>query len=287
MEAREARGSVSRGELAAWLVVGAALVWAYAGHMTAMVHNWWIDPNYSHGFLVPLVSAFLIWRQRERLRDLAGEPNPWGLVVIAVGLVVLVVGLVGHEFFLRRVSLVPVLWGLALTAWGWPVARALVVPLGYLVLMVPLPYVLYDSVAFPLRLVAASLAGGILHALGVPVLVEGNVIHLPRVVLNVVDACSGIRSLISLLAVAVLMAHLMLRGRLRKLVLLLLVLPVAVVVNALRVVLTGLMVQRWGVSVAEGMTHEVVGWAVFMVAFVVLAGLTWLLRRLPPRRERP
>ncbi len=287
MAVRQAHSGTSRGELAAWLAVGAALAWVYAGHLAAMVRNWWIDPNYSHGFLVPLVSAFLVWRQRERLRRLAAEPNPWGLVVIAGGLAVLVVGLVGHEFFLRRVSLVPVLWGLALTAWGWPVARALVVPLGYLVLMVPLPYVLYDSVAFPLRLVAASLAGGMLHALGVPVLVEGNVIHLPRVVLNVVDACSGIRSLISLLAVAVLMAHLMLKGRLRKLVLLLLVPPVAVGVNALRVVITGLMVQRWGTSAAEGMTHDLVGWAVFMVAFALLAGFTWLLRRLPPGRERP
>ncbi len=271
-------------ETAAWLLVGALLVWIYAPHVVYMVQNWWSDPNYSHGFLVPLVAAYLVWHQRKELAQAAAGPNAWGLVVIWVGLVLLVVGQVGHEFFLRRLSLIPVLWGLALTAWGWSLARRVWFPAAYLVLMIPLPYVLYDSVAFPLRLVAASFAGWVLQLWGLPVLVEGNVIHLPSSVLDVVDACSGIRSLISLLAVGVLLAYFLLPRRWQQVLLVFLVLPVAVVTNALRVVIAGLLAERFGPAVLKGATHDLTGWLVFMAAFAILAGMTWLLRRVGPGR---
>ena len=193
-------------------------------------------------------------------------------------MLLLLVGQLGHEFFLRRVSLIPVLWGLTLLFWGWPVARRVIFPFAYLTLMIPLPYILYDSVAFPLRLIAAFLAGWTLSLLGLPVFVEGNIIHLPNTVMNVVDACSGIRSLISLLAVGVLLAYLMLPNRWSKPLVVILVVPVAVFANAVRVVVAGLLAEYFGQAAMEGAMHEFVGWLVFIFAFLILAGITWLLR---------
>ncbi|MFH1036317.1 MAG: exosortase A [Pseudomonadota bacterium] len=265
--------------LAAWCLLGGLLLWIYGPHVLSMAKNWWIDPNYSHGFLVPIISAWLIWRDRQAILELPPRACAWGLVVMASGLAVLLVGQLAQEFFLRRVSLLPVLWGLALTYWGWPRARRLLFPTVYLGLMVPLPYVVYDSVAFPLRLLAASLAGWGLRMLGLPVLVEGNVITLPTVIMDVVDACSGIRSLISLLAVGVILAHLMLPTRWRKVLLVALVLPVAVLANALRVLVTGLLAGPFGEVVLKGAGHDFVGWLVFMAGFLMLLGITKLLGR--------
>lgn len=260
-----------------FIATGAILAWLYLPHIFSMVNNWWIDPNYSHGFLVPAVSAWLIWHQRRELSRISAGPNWWGLVVMGSGLLFLLAGQLGHEFFLRRVSLIPVLWGLVLLGWGWPVARRVIFPFAYLLLMIPLPYILYDSVAFPLRLVAASLAGWTLSLLGLPVFVEGNILHLPNTVLNVVDACSGIRSLISLLAAGVLLAYLMLPNRWTKPLVVILVVPVAVFTNAIRVVAAGLLAEYFGQEALEGAMHDFVGWLVFIFAFLILAGITWLL----------
>jgi len=266
--------------LAAWLAVGGLLAWLYGPVVVSMAGNWWADPNYSHGFLVPLVAAYLVWRQRQILARLAAGPNPLGLVVVAMGLVMLLVGQQAHEFYLRRASLIPVLWGLSLLAWGWAAARRALFPAAYLLLMVPLPYLIYDTVAFPLRLVAARLAGWVVRLFGIPVLVDGNTLHLPHVVLDVVDACSGIRSLISLLAAGVILAYLMLPNRWLKLVVAVLVAPVALATNALRVAAAGLLAEYVGPQTLEGAMHDTVGWVVFMVAFLVLAAVTLLLKKL-------
>jgi len=258
----------------------AALAILYAPHVYTMAGNWWIDPNYSHGFLVPIISGYLIWRRREFLARSDPRPTAWGLAVIAAGLMILIMGQAAHEFFLKRFSLIPVLWGLVLLYWGWPLARRVWFAFAYLVLMIPLPYVIYDSVAFPLRLIAASMAGWTLRGIGMPVLVEGNVIHLPATVMNVVDACSGIRSLISLVAVGAVLAYLMLPKRWLKVAAVLLVLPVAVLTNSLRVVAAGLLAETVGPWVLEGAMHDFTGWLVFMVAFAIMAGLIWLMRRL-------
>ncbi|KIX13206.1 membrane protein [Dethiosulfatarculus sandiegensis] len=250
-----------------------------------MVENWWNDPNYSHGFLVPLVSFGLIWRRRTQLKRAAAGPEPWGLLFIGIGLFMLLVGQLGHEFYLKRLSLIPVLWGLTLLNWGWKLGAKVIFPFAYLALMVPLPYILYDAVAFPLRLVAASIAGWFFELFGVPVLVEGNVLHLPHIVLNVVDACSGIRSLISLLAVGVIMAYMVLPNRWVKVLVVVFVIPVAVFTNALRVVAGGILAKFYGPQALEGTVHDFTGWLVFMAAFALLGGITWLLNRLTRRKE--
>lgn len=270
----------------AWAVCGALLLWVYGPIIAKMVLNWYNDPNYSHGFLVPLVSGYLVWRQKDKLRLMAHGPASGGLVVVAGGLFMLLAGLLAHELYLQRLSLIPVLWGLAWITWGWSVAARTIFAALYLVMMIPLPYVIYDAVAFPLRLVAAQLAGWGIRLVGVPVLVEGNILHLPDVTLNVVDACSGIRSLISLLAAGVILAYLMLPNRWSKVLVILLVAPVAVFTNALRVMVAGVMAQHFGPGVLKGAMHDFTGWVVFLVAFGIMAAITWGLKALlPPWRE--
>lgn len=269
----------------AWIITAGLVLWVYAPIVYWMLVNWYNDPNYSHGFLVPLVSAYLVWRRKDQLKRHIAGPAPLGLLPVAVGAVLLLIGTLAHEFYLQRISLIPVLWGLVWLAWGWGVARRTLFAALYLVLMVPLPYVVYDAVAFPLRLVAAKIAGWGIRLFGIPVLVEGNILHLPDIVLNVVDACSGIRSLISLLAAGVILAYLMLPNRWSKILVIILVLPVAVFTNALRVVVAGLLGQYFGKSMLEGVMHDFTGWLVFLLAFVLLAGVTWLLKKaLPPWR---
>jgi exosortase len=261
-----------------WFLVAGLLLWLYGHLMISMVQNWMTDENYSHGFLVPIVTGGLIWAQRRRLPELATGPNWAGLAVMILGLLILLVGQAGHEFFLSRVSLIPVLWGLVLLAWGWQVARSLAFAFAYLVFMIPLPYVLYDSVAFPLRLVAASIAGWMIRLWGTPVLVEGNTLQLPNTALNVVDACSGIRSLISLAAVGVILAYLFLPNRWLKILLVAMVPPVAVLTNALRVAVAGLLAESHGQWVLEGAMHDLTGWLVFMAGFLILCCIAFLMR---------
>ncbi|MBU4564260.1 MAG: exosortase [Desulfarculus sp.] len=266
----------------AWAVVLGLLAWVYTPIVSGMVANWWVDPNYSHGFLVPLISAYLVWRQRKELAEEPKKTNYLGLVIVAASLALLVMGQLAHEFYLRRVSLIPLMWGLVLLAWGWHVARRVLFAFAYLILMVPLPYLLYDAVAFPLRLIAAEIASWGIRLFGIPVYLEGNVIHLPNLVMNIVDACSGIRSLISLLAVGVILAYLILPNRWVKVIVVILVPPVAVFTNALRVTLAGVLSQWVGPQTLEGVMHDFVGWAVFMAGFILLLFITLLLKKLSP-----
>ena len=270
-------------ELLPWLAVAGLTAVLFTPQTMSMIRVWADDSNYSHGFLIPLICAWLIWRQKSTLASLPVRPSLWGLLVVVPSLFALVLGKVGHEFYLQRVSLPPLLWGLSLLAFGWPLAKRCAFAAAYLLLMVPLPYILYDSVAFPLRLLAADLAGGVFRLWGVPVLVEGNVIHLPWITMNVIDACSGIRSLISLLAAGSILAYVMLSRRWLKPVVVLAVIPVAIVTNSARIVLAGYLSRSMGAAALAGSTHDMVGWVVFMAAFLILAGITWLAARLEPK----
>ncbi len=262
-----------------WLLVGAALLWIYGPIAGPMVVVWSSDPNYSHGYLVPLVTIWLLWRDKAALAQCASGPDWKGLAMVGAGLFVLVAGSLAHEYFLQRASLVPVLWGLAWLLWGWRLAKRSAFAIWYLLLMVPWPYIVYDSLAFPLRLAAASMAGWCVRLVGIPVLVEGNVIHLPHAVLNVIDACSGIRSMVSLLAAALFLAYVMLPRIWPRFVVALAAPLVAVLTNSLRITIAAVLAEKIGPQTLEGVMHDAVGWIVFMVGFGLLALLAWLLAK--------
>lgn len=273
------------------LWAGAALFVALLGALYGtvlrdLVRDWWEDPNYSHGFVVPLFAAYVLWQRRTELARLPAAGSWAGLLLFLAGLGALLLGDVAAENFVMRSSLIVVLAGLTLFHLGPAFLRVLAFPLAYLVFMVPLPSVAFYAVAFPLQRLAAENAAFLLDVLGVPVLLDGNVIHLSQITLGVTEACSGIRSLISLLAVAVAWAYLTLPGVWAGVALVAAAVPITVVANAGRVVATGLIGQTLGVEYATGFFHTFSGWVIFLFAFAGLLGVHGLLRLAGARRGR-
>src|SRR6202050_784275 len=263
-------------------VITGLLLWLYFPTLTHLVGQWWKDPNFSHGFFVPLFSAFVIWQERSRLTRLSPQPSWWGLLLFGFGLCVLVVGQMGAELFLSRFSMLIVLAGLIVLFLGWSFFRALLFPWAFLLLMIPIPAILFNQITFPLQLLASQVASTVLPWLGVPVLREGNVIVLPAMALEVADACSGIRSLMSLATLAVIYGYLMERKIAVRVLLALASLPIAVAANSLRVVGTGLLVQYWDPEKAQGFFHEFQGWLMFVASLVLLFVLHRVLQTLVP-----
>lgn len=245
-----------------------------------LVRQWWDDPNYSHGFLVPFFSGYLVWAGRDRLQAAIRHARAsWaGLLVLLTGLGMLVLGDIGAENYLSRGSLIVVLAGLILFHLGPSVLRQVAFPMTFLLFMVPLPAILFYAVTFPLQNLAAQNAAWALDLLGVPVLLDGNVLHLSQITLGVTEACSGVRSLISLLALAMAWAYLTLDRRWAMVVLVASALPITIAANAVRIISTGLIGQWFGMSYAQGFFHTFSGWLIFLVAFVALLGIHGLIR---------
>lgn len=250
----------------------------YRGILRDLAFQWWDDPNYSHGFLVPLFSGFLLWQQRHQLRTMAPRGTVLGVAVLIAGLMELLLGDFGAENFLMRSSLLVIVAGLILFHLGPRILQTVAFPLGFLLFMIPLPATLFYAITFPLQSFAASQAASVLDLLGIPVLLDGNVIHLSQLSLGVTEACSGIRSLISLLAGAAAWAYLgMPRGSIAVLFVASAI-PVTIVANVARVVLTGIIGQQWGVEYASGFFHEFAGWGIYLFAFGCLVGIHALVR---------
>ena len=248
-------------------VIIGALYYRIAG---MLVLDWWKDPNFSHGFLIPVFSAFLVWQRRRQLALLRPKPSWFGLVVVAGSLMMLIVGVLGAEFFLSRSSFIFLVAGLVIYFLGWNYFRAMVFPWAFLFLMIPIPTIIFNQVAFPLQLLASRLASGLLELVGVPVLREGNVILLAAMPLEVAEACSGIRSLMSLVALALVYGYFLEPKLFRRVLLALSAIPIAVIANSLRVVGTGLMVHWWDPEKAEGFFHLFSGWVIFVLSLVML-----------------
>jgi exosortase len=235
-----------------------------------MVKEWREDENYSHGFLIPFISGFIVWRKWPEIINLEKKPNSFGLLFFIFGLSLFILGYVGSEFFLQRFSIIVVIFGLILWNLGWLYAKLLVFPVFFLVFMIPLPYILYDSIAFPLKILASKLATTSLSILQIPIFREGNIIHLTSGTLQVEDVCSGIRSLVSLLALTTIYSYVAQKGFLSRLILVASAIPIAVLLNSLRVSITGVMAVYYGDRVAEGFFHEFSGWLIFILAFVLI-----------------
>jgi exosortase len=259
-------------------VITGLLLWLYFPTLTHLVAQWWGDPNFSHGFFVPFFSAFVIWQERPSLSRLRPQPSWWGLLFLGLGLCVLIIGQMGAELFLSRISMLMVLAGLIVLFLGWSFFRALLFPWAFLLLMIPIPAIIFNQLTFPLQKLASVVASTTLPWMGVPVLREGNVIVLPAMALEVAEACSGIRSLMSLATLAVIYGYLMERRVTVRVILTLASVPIAVAANSLRIVGTGLLVQYWDPERAQGFFHEFSGWLIFVVSLVMLYLLHRVIR---------
>jgi len=273
--------SAAAGAFPLWqlAVLGALSLWIYWRTLAHLALQWWRDPNFSHGFLVPLFSAYIVWRKRDQIVRILPQPSWSGLLLLVAGVFLLLVGDLGAELFLARTSLLLVLAGVIVLDFGWTFFRAVLFPWAFLLMMIPIPAILFNKITFPLQLLASRLAAAVLPTLGVPVLREGNIINLSSMALEVAEACSGIRSLMSLLALAIIYGCLMDKRSWVRWTLAISAVPIAVLANSIRVIGTGLLVQYWDPEKAEGYFHESWGWLTFVMSLVMLyflhAALRW------------
>jgi len=288
------------------LLLAAAVAFVYWAVLLRLGRVWWDDENYSHGLLIPLVIGYILWTERGRLS--AVEPRPsvaLGGATVALALAALWAGTAGAELFLQRSSLVLLLAGVVVYFWGTRLLRAVAVPLLLLALAIPIPSIIFNKVAFPLQLFASRCAVWAMRQFDIPVLREGNVIELLPLgstttkKLEVVEACSGIRSLMTLVTLAVVFAYFTRPasgtggpggGRrwfssARFALIVLAAVPIAILTNAGRVSGTGVLSHYYGTRVADGFFHSFSGWVVYIVAFLLLFAFGWLVDRFEPGRR--
>lgn len=266
-----------------WLLAGLLLLGIlalYSGILQSMAAQWSEDPNYSHGFLVPFIAVYFVWLKKDTLLNLPIRSASTGLIVVAFAFFVLIAGIAAQEFFTQRSSLVLLLIGIVIFLYGWSWFKTLALPLGFLFFMIPLPYIVYDAMAFPLKLFVAKFSVIALKLMGVVVLREGNIIMFPTTVLEVADACSGLRSLMSLLALGVALSVVSQKKRGAMFLLVVLTIPIAVLTNMIRVIVTGYLAQYYGAAAAEGFFHEFAGMGVFLLAMVLLFVASGVLRKI-------
>ena len=260
----------------AWF--GGLLFIAYAPILYALVKNWYDDEDMGHGFFVPLIAGYIAWQKRDELAKLVPKPNWWGLAIVIYGVVQLYIATLGAELFLSRTSFVITLIGMVLLLGGREYLRALSFPLFLLFFMVPIPAIIYNRITLPLQDIASRFADAALALLGYPVLREGNIVELPSKRLDVVEACSGIRSLLSLTFLSLVYGYFFEKRRWVRTVLFFSTIPIAIVANGGRVTVTGIL-SEINPEYAEGFFHEMSGWVIFMIAMSIMIGLHQIIIR--------
>lgn len=267
-------------------IIAMLLVAVYFRIAIKLFVDWYNIPDYSHGFLVPLFSVFLIWDKRKVLNSTPVKQSWSGVALILVAIAVLILGIYGVDLFTSRISFVIMLAGLVWTLFGRTMLRELRFPLFVLLLAIPFPAIIFNQITFPLQLLASRLASQILPLLGVPVLQEGNVIQLPIMKLEVAEACSGIRSLMSLFTLSVFYGYFLEKTTTRRALLALASIPIAVTANVARIVGTGLCVQYWDPQKALGFFHEFSGWVMFVISLGCLYIVHRIMRLFSPANRQ-
>jgi exosortase len=273
--------SMRIGRLIAVGAVITAYLLLYGELLADLVGVWIHDENYSHGLIVLAVIAYLVWRRRSDIAALELKPSGLGFVIVLGGLLTLLIATAGVEFFLMRLSAIGVLVGIVLSLAGWPALQVLLFPLLLTAFLIPLPPVLFYRIAFPLQLLATKFGVVVLQLVRIPVLREGNIIALSQATLEVTEACSGIRSLVSLLALAAIYGYFTDSRTGPRLLIALLSIPIAIIANGLRIAGTGIAAQYLGPSVATGFFHAFSGWTVFVTALALLMFVSSTLKAIP------
>lgn len=259
------------------LLIGAIVLLCYGPAIWSMAGDWMSNEDMGHGFFVPVIAGYILWQQKDELRNMPAQPNWWGLPLVILGATQSLVATLGVELFLSRSALVVTLTGAVLLAGGTAILRKVSFSLLLLCFMVPLPALIFNSVTFPLQILASQLAEISLEMLNVPVMREGNILELPSGPLSVVEACSGIRSLLSLTFLALVYGYFFEKSKGLRWLLFLATIPIAIFANAGRVTITGVLSQI-NPELAKGFFHESTGWVIFMLALGSLLGMHRILR---------
>jgi exosortase len=259
---------------------GILLIVCYAPVLFSLVHQWAIDEDMGHGFFVPFVAGFIAWKRRDELASITPVPNYWGLALVIFGAVQMMLGTLGAQIFVARTAFMVSLVGAVLFLGGTRALKILAFPLFLLLFMFPIPSIIYARITLPLQLFASSVAETVLNFIGTPVLRDGNVLELANGQrLSVVEACSGIRSLLSLSFLSLIYAYFFDNKVWMRWVLLAATIPIAIAANASRVTLTGL-ISEYRPALAQGFFHTLEGWVLFIVALVLLVAFHQLINRI-------
>ena len=261
-------------------VVLLALGLLYFPILQNLAHDWNTNDNYSHGYFIPILSAYIIYTLKDELKKLPIHTSIGGLVLLIAGLAQLIVAKAGSEFFLQRTSLIPVLAGIVLFCLGFAFFKKLFLPIIYLIFMIPLPAIIWNKIAFPMQLFGSYLTEKIVVLMGIPIFREGNVLHLTNTTLEVVDACSGLRSLTTLFALSAVFAILSSHTTFQKWILFLAAAPIAIFANIVRLSATALLASKYGGDVAQGFLHDFSGLVVFAVGIVLLVTVSNIIKRI-------
>jgi exosortase len=245
------------------------LVLCYAPVLNRLIQQWNDSEDMGHGFFVPVLAAYIAWLKREELLSADVKPNYFGLVIVALAALQLWIGTLGAELFLTRTAFVESLIGCVIFLGGWTAVHILAFPLFLLFFMVPIPGVVYNEITFPLQILASNIAAAALEFLGVPVLRDGNILELPSQKLSVVEACSGIRSLLTLTFLSLVYGYFFDNRKWMRVALFVLTVPIAIAANAGRVTVTGL-ASEYNPELAHGFAHTASGWVIFMIALAIL-----------------
>ena len=256
------------------LAAGAVVYWQV---FVRLFDAWTNDGNYSHGWLIIPLSLYFAWERRDQFIAAPRNPSWLGLVVILGSLALLIAGLLGAELFLTRISIVGTVTGMVLFLFGWSHLKVLMYPIGFLLLMIPIPAIIFNQIAFPLQIFASQFGEFCMTSAKIPVLREGNVLILANTTLEVAEACSGIRSLISLITLGLVFGYFSDPRMWVRVAIVASAIPVAIIANGMRVAGTGMAAQWYGPEAAEGFFHDFSGWAVFAVAFVLMLGIHRLI----------
>lgn len=251
-------------------LIAAGFILVFFKTFSGLVSNWSSDPNFSHGFLIPVIALYMVWYKKDQLMQIPRQPSRIGLGILLLGLLVHVAANIGAELFMMRFSMVITLSGIIIYLFGISTFRAVLIPVAYLLLMIPIPAILWNQVAFPLQLLAAKLSAQMIALIGIPVFREGNILHLASTSLEVVDACSGLRSLTSLLALTGIAAYLAPLYLLKKWILFFSAFPIAVAVNVIRLMVTAAMAVWISPDAAHGFLHDMSGLIIFGAALVLV-----------------
>ena len=264
----------------------ALLLITYLPILIPMVEQWNNDDDMSHGFFVPFAALYVAWERRRELLAVTPMPNRLGYFLLLWGAGQMAIGMLGAELFLQRSAFLVSMVGAILTLGGWPLLRQCFFPLAMLCFMIPLPAIVYNRITFPLQLFASAVAETALSAVGIPVLRDGNVLELASQKLSVVEACSGIRSLMTLAFLSLVYGYWFDEHRIwMRCAIFFSTIPIAISANSFRVSLTGIL-SEYDPELAKGFFHSLEGWVIFVFALTLMVATHGLFKRLARTQSR-
>lgn len=267
--------------LTALLVMSFAILYSHT--ILEMAINWMSDDNFSHGFLIPVISGFMIWKQRNKLVNTKMNPASWGILIVFIAMAMHIVGGISAEVFTMRTSMIVCICGTIIFLFGVQFFTDVMIPIMYLIFMIPIPKIIWNQISFPLQMMAAKSTSSIIQILGIVNLREGNIIHLSNTSLQVVDACSGLRSLTSMLALTAAFSYLSDLKRINKWLLFVSAIPVAIFLNIARLTITAIFSQIFEPEATKRLLHDISGFVILLFGVIIIYFIKDIIERIEAR----